>query len=223
MTNWECSGCGLFNDYQSISCQACFKLAPFTPKRKKKLQELCVYGFIRKYCISSNMPNELVQLCLFMYLSIMDHWNTKIFSKGIQFDNDKNIVSIDGHYDWNTAFGTKIVTNGELYEWKFKVKHALDSKPAIFIGILPAMEISPEMDIFANDEKGVYALYTWNGYISGYNVSSTNAFNADELSDTILMCLDLRGLSNNTNCGSLSFEVSEGCKKTVSKNIDIDM
>ena len=45
---------------------------------QKSLAELCVSAFIRIHCKASNIPSELIQLCLSMYFDLIDKWNAEI-------------------------------------------------------------------------------------------------------------------------------------------------
>ena len=120
-------GFQLFPHYSSVACAKTksFKMATHkmvcSPAQSKVDEQcrLCVYGFIRKYCISCTMPDELKELCLLMYGRV-DLWDVSLQRKmskmWYKVDRTQRILTVPVHIEpgWRVAFGSIGVEKGCL-------------------------------------------------------------------------------------------------------------
>ena len=90
-------------------------------EKKKKMAELCVYGFVRIYCSNQNIPTELKQLCLLMYFVIIDTWNIVKSHNQLRFDCENNICNFDNQSYWRHAMGSIIIKKGDMNTWKINI------------------------------------------------------------------------------------------------------
>ncbi len=70
-------------------------------RRKRELQELCVAGFIRESC-SVIIPDELMRLCLLMYLNMMDCWDPGKRKSGVlsySFNSGEDTITMFNDID----------------------------------------------------------------------------------------------------------------------------
>ena len=94
------------------------KVAVFTRARSKELQELSVYGFIRR---SLEVPDDLKQLCFSFYLILMDKWNEEISHSSLKINNDTGDLIARSYSDHRNAFGSFIIRKGDIQTWKIKI------------------------------------------------------------------------------------------------------
>ena len=101
--------------------------------RSKALQELAVYGFIRMHL---DIPDELKEICLAFYLILFDEWDKEKSHSEFKFTDD-NILYVQGNIKlgkWRNAFGSLIVSKGNIQTWKIKLIG--DVGLTVFFGIV---------------------------------------------------------------------------------------
>ena len=80
---------------------------------KEKKAELSVWGWIREnYTNLSEIPTELIQLCLFMYFIKMDSWSKD--SSDPTFIIDEQTISLDREQNYPNAFGDLVFRKGDM-------------------------------------------------------------------------------------------------------------
>eukprot|EP01084_Bolivina_argentea_P299087 515525_1 len=201
--------------------------------KQEKCHELCVCGYIRKHCIEYEVPQEVQQLCVSMYSTIIDQWNGKIFDKELQFDTNNNTAylplseTVNG---WCHAFGSLKIIKGQSQLWKFKANTRMPNinkhseKNEIMIGIIDANQIEKLCDVFNFNAF----THTYNGYgiygISGYKYNGRSIkkyakkINREHV---ITMCLDMTQ-KQNKNYGSLSYKINDKNYGVAFDKIDIN-
>eukprot|EP01084_Bolivina_argentea_P001345 2491_1 len=194
-------------------------------KSKQLLQELCVFGFIRTHCIGFTIPYDLQQICFKMYMILVDEWDINKANKQILVNKSTKKVIINNNTEgtWYNAFGATTIKKGEIYTWRFIIKHnnINDNGVAIFIGVIETYKISSEMrSFFANSKNSGYAFYTWHGSKYSPREYSVEYGPKAISNDTITMTLDMTQ-DKNTNA-LLSFEVNNKEYGIAFKDMDID-
>ena len=99
----------------------------------KASQELAVYGFIRT-CF--DIPEELKEICLAFYLILSDKWDKENSHPEFEFTDD-NILRVQENNTkviWRNAFGSSIVSKGDIQTWKIKLIG--DVGPYVLFGIV---------------------------------------------------------------------------------------
>ena len=201
-------------------------------KEKQRLAELCVYGFIRLYCLTCSIPNDLQRLCLLMYLDVFDRWNTKISDDGLEFDTNANTVkkTADGG-NWKHGFGHLVIIKGDIQTWKIKISNDGQSSETVrnvLFGIIEYNEteqykVGPLKPFcwedggaafYAADGKKVSTHYGTNKFGNGYG----KKWGKD---DIITMTLDMTN-NNDKEHGILSFKVNDTDYGIAFDTIDIN-
>eukprot|EP01084_Bolivina_argentea_P069777 126890_1 len=138
-------------------------------------QKCCVWGYCRRLEKRWKKYNIVIpigiQHIIISYYSVVDVWNDKLISPGLEFIDDTNrtIIKHATSDGWCTAFGT--VKTKKSFEWKIKIKHMKDSVYAIFIGLVDAQneETVTNIDYIGGASVG----YAYNSY--GYKYHENDA------------------------------------------------
>ena len=177
---------------------------------------LCVHGFIRRYC---RISDELIQLCLLMYVTNTDMWDATLpmmkTDRYYKFDNTQRVATLPEKFSWRAAFGSIVVKKGSLQKWILNRLKLNSRIPGAIIGIIEAdwATVSPGNFIRSN----AYADYTYDAYAlslvtgqkcQGQNYGEYVGRNKYIVYDTITMILDMRGIDDD-KYGTLSYKIGE--------------
>ena len=197
-----------------------FAMSQVTKSKRVELQELTVYGWIRENCAGIQIPEDLKILLTLMYVVTMDKWDRKIFTPGITFNEEENMVTIKGEENWWHAFGTDIIKKGMLMSWKFAFKDEMDSDDAwsdsdnetglaILIGIMEHNKISSHLQgHFIEKNNAGYAFYTYSSNIKHNGWSPAKEYGRIcKVEDVVTMTFDMR--QKESENGVLSFEMND--------------
>ena len=162
------------------------------------MAELCVYGFIRKHCVTQDLPQELMNLCFLMYFMALDEWDPKIVENGVIIHKEERVAltadSEQGLPGWIAVFGTIIVGRGYVETWKLKRYRLKQKHRHIIIGII-SNDKKEDCGVFFATESTGYGMHLDGKLISGsselYDIDYCDKNDADDI--TIAMTLDMTG------------------------------
>ena len=195
----------------------------------KYLQELCVYGFIREYC-NIDIPDVLKELCLSLYLIVIDQWNKKLSHKTFAIDEASREIFSTVTGGRRHAFGSLIIGKGEIMIWSIKITNdnpqRHDNNRAVMFGISNTSEIDNW-----NEKSGAYhfcdtefngsgyGYYAWTGYTHTSLRAERNPYGPSwDKDDIITMTLDMTG----KKYGVLSYAINGKDLGVAFDDIDID-
>ena len=108
-----------------------------TLKEERHIHELKVYGFVRIYAVTSICPDDITQLCIMFVGYVKDRWNVSILHDNLHVSTDQRLcirqTKSARYRDLDEfsalemlrmryqAFGSHIITKGEIYEWNCKI------------------------------------------------------------------------------------------------------
>ena len=191
-------------------------------------QELCVYGFIRRYYNLRRLPAELIQLCLSMYSVKRDAWDPDKTDIDIVFcDEDFNILQMDedAWYQWRNAFGSLVIGKGDYQTWKIEIMGPVQRERvnrSIMFGIMSLDQFKLNKTIkskvyFSGPKYNGYSFNAYDGRKCHKGIS--HKYGSEWYrGDIIEMTLDM---SDENSKGKLSFKVNnidQGVAFGVDKN-----
>lgn len=188
-------------------------------------QKLFVHGFIRKYCVSSTMPNVLKDLCFTFYFIACDAWNMDDSNKDFQVD-EKNILSVkaDKQNRFRTAFGTVVISKNEMFIWEFQIIAECMTRyndRNVMIGIINIKEANRDKhnggSYFCDNRRGGYGYYAYDGERFHPPHSRDKYGKPAKRFDIITMTLDLTNEK-----GILSFMVNDEDQGILKDDINVN-
>ena len=197
-------------------------MSAMTAEAKKLRDELCVYGFIRVFSSSCDIPDVLKQICLSFYLIVSDLWNVELSNNKFEIDNEQLTLKLNkesGTHGWPNAFGSLIITKGEYQIWKLKITNDRESRRTVMFGVINVDSNLIHSNDFCSREDG-YGYYAWNGdkFDQGERDLYGVGWNED---DIITMTLDMTG-EVNKKYGVVSYKVNDDDQGIAFKKLDIN-
>ena len=104
-------------------------------KQQRKLRNvLLINGYVLDFCNSSKIiiPSAIINLCVDYYSLFFDVWNR--FKTDANICIDRNRVHADG-MSLKNAVGSIRVSNGEVFEWNFRICQRGNQFTSMAIGI----------------------------------------------------------------------------------------
>ena len=185
--------------------------------------ELCVYGFVRQYCIDCEMPDELIQLCLVMLFIPIDIWSAE-FDKNENYKlNADSSIATKKAGSWSPIFGTFIVKKGDIQTWK--LKRNVTTKMFDVDGVVGIIDIDSRVESHGYFGTGPYDSYGLS-FSSGNKVSRESfkkyAKKRVGVDQTLItMVLDMT-ITDNKKFGVLSFKLNDEDLGVAYDDIDIE-
>ena len=200
-----------------------------TIEKKRYLQELCVHGFFRIYC-THDIPDVLKQLVLSFYSIIFDEWNKDLSHQSWRINNDTGDIIATAKNGWCNAFGSLIITKGNIQTWKLRISNESVRLRAVFFGISQIKErtesINTRLSHFCTTgwKAAGYGFYSWTGekqtnLESGY-IRKDYGGTWDH-NDIVTMTLDMTG-EKDEHYGVLSYKLNEEDLGPAFEKIDIN-
>ena len=196
----------------------------------RKSAELCVYGYIRRYCISCQLPDALIQLCTLMFFVNIDTWNISgEFLPCAFYDIGKeNRLATRkklGWSNWKVIFGTFIVTKGEIQTWKLLADATSHRKAVVGVIDLNARGICEGYFPSAQGSYDAFglSLESKTPVKTGMNTSYFRMVSMERVreADKIEMTLNMT-VNDNKKYGTLSFKLNEEDLGIAYDNLDIE-
>ena len=172
------------------------------------LQELFVYGYIRKYC-NIDIPDVLKRLCLSFYLITIDKWNKELSHTSFVIDEENKEIStpkisvVSG--EWRHAFGSFIIQKGEIMTWSIKITNDNPQKHFAARAVMYGISNSSAQDDW-NKKSGAihfcdtefngcgYGYYAWTGSTQTSLKANRNPYGLSwDKDDIITVTLDMTG------------------------------
>ena len=195
-------------------------------RTKQEIDELAVYGFIRRIQ-NIVIPQDIMQLCSLWYKS-NDCWNCEISDDKMIIDTEKNIIT-DNHkkrqtsLDWIHGFGDTIVSrNKGITKMLWKIKMLTPSTQTFLFGIINAemRQIHFKNKSFTANGNDCYGIFTGNGmmYKTG-DVEIVEFGESDIFKKDGIVSIEL-DISQGMDTGKLVFDIDTN--GISSKSVDID-
>ena len=181
---------------------------------KRVMDEQTVRGFVRRYCLSDQFPDDLMQLCVSMYFINVDRWSLDCDS----FDFDKDCTSAIKKGDgWQSVFGTIIVKKRQVQTWKLKQCKANSQTNQWYQHPFNRNNFAARIGIIAVDSiQNCDANFSSSSYGYALSLSCGGKCNNDNLvdylrkgpeyEDVITMTLDM---NHHDYFGQLSFKIND--------------
>lgn len=162
--------------------------------------ELIIYGFIRIHFPNYNsIPKELQELCLLMYLVVMDEWDAEKAHANVSIDATDNTATYPGTTGWKQAVGSMIIKTGEIRTWKIKITE----KSNLLVGIAPSTQVSG----FFVENADSFAIHSQDGSKISRDEARGGKRYSQRLKqmDIVSITLDLTDDEN----GTLSYKIND--------------
>ena len=197
-------------------------------KTKELEQNMTVYGYIRSCNVA--IPDVLIDLCLLFYLKLFDEWDSTMLSdERLKLDVEKGTVALvsdvmGGNY--LDAFGSIILSKGDIQSWKFKcidtgeTKSKLPLRIAIGIADVEKLAACEIHGSFGAPTRKIGIVYYGTGkkFLSLYGVSSKKYGSKWYYGEELIMTLDLTG----DKFGKISFKKDDEDFGVLYDKIDVN-
>ena len=194
----------------------------------KKLQELSVYGFIRKYSV---LPEVLIELCLSFYLILIDEWNKEVCDESFTINNDTGELVSNGEEKWRNAFGSWIIKKGDTQTWIIKITNENPREDVARAFLYGIVQYTTQNDIEKYNKNETYftdgrlefgcgyGFFSYSGCVQSNLITDYKAYGPDtcDKNDVLSMTLDLSG-----NNGVLSYKLNDTPLGIAFDNIDVN-
>ena len=192
----------------------------------EKMQELSVYGFIRRYY---EIPDDLKQLCLSFILILRDLWKEERSHSCVKINNETGEGITTGSSHHKNVFGSFIIRKGDMQTWKMKITNARRGPRSVLFGIITYKqnELSFYKHMMGNFidaceyscELHAYSWDSWDGVtLCSDSKHSQRKYGQNEI---ISMTLDLTENRNKKN-GTLSYTLNHKPLGVMIDDIDIN-